>query len=154
MKMMKMKPRPIFALPVLSMLCIVGLLLSGTLNAQTADVVARDAWVRVPLPSKSETALYLVLENHGSQRRAVVSASSDSAAAAEMHQMTMVKMMMVMTPVNQVVIPAKGKTSFSPNGLHIMLYGLKTRPALGDKINVTLKLDDGTTVPVEADVRK
>ncbi len=35
-----------------------------------------------------------------------------------------------------------------------MLFGLKTRPAPGDKINATLKLDDGTTVPVEAIVRK
>jgi len=35
-----------------------------------------------------------------------------------------------------------------------MLFGLKTRPAVGDKLNVTLKLDDGTTVPVEATVRK
>ena len=79
---------------------------------------------------------------------------ADSAAAAEMHQMQMVKMTMVMTPVNQVNIPARGKTSFNPNGLHIMLYGLKTRPVPGDTINVTLKLDDGTTVPVQATVRK
>jgi copper(I)-binding protein len=35
-----------------------------------------------------------------------------------------------------------------------MLYGLKTRPAPGEKIEVTLKLDDGTTLPVEAIVRK
>ena len=68
--------------------------------------------------------------------------------------MTMVRMTMVMTPISQVAIPAKGKTSFNPNGLHIMLYGLKTRPAPGDTINATLKLDDGTTVPVEATVRK
>ena len=152
--MMKIKPGLIFEWRAFLIVFVLGLLFSGVLHAQTADVIARDAWVRVPLPSKSETALYLVLENHSAQRRAVVSASSDSAAAAEMHQMTMVRMTMVMTPVNQVVIPAKGKTSFNPNGLHIMLYGLKTRPAPGDKINITLKLDDGTTVPVEADVRK
>jgi copper(I)-binding protein len=66
----------------------------------------------------------------------------------------MVKMSMVMTPISQVAIPARGKTSFNPNGMHIMLYGLKSRPVPGDTLNVTLKLDDGTTVPVEATVRK
>jgi copper(I)-binding protein len=136
------------------MLCIAGLLFTGTLFAQDAAVTARDAWVRVPLPSKAETALYMVLENHGAERRAVVAASSDAAAALEMHEMTMVKMVMQMTPVTEIRIPAKGRTSLNSNGLHIMMYGLKTRPAVGDTINVTLKLDDGTTVPVTATVRK
>ena len=131
-----------------------GLFLSGALYAQTSDIIARNAWARVPLPSKTETALYVVVENHTSQRRAIVSVSSDSAAAAEMHQMQMVRMSMVMTPVSQVNLPAKGKATFDPNGYHIMLYGLKSRPVPGDTIKVTLKLDDGTTVPVEATVRK
>jgi periplasmic copper chaperone A len=61
---------------------------------------------------------------------------------------------MVMLPVTQIAIPANGKTSLDPNGYHIMLFRLKMRPAVGDKIEVTLKLDDGTTVPVEATVRK
>jgi copper(I)-binding protein len=133
---------------------IAGCLFSNALSAQNADVVARDAWVRVPLKSKMDTALYMMVENHTAQPRAIVSVSTDDAASAELHQMTMTKMMMVMTPVSQVAIPAKGKTSFDPNNFHVMLFGLKARPAVGDKIHVTLKLDDGTTVPVEAIVRK
>ena len=133
---------------------VAGLFLSGALHAQTSDVIAHDGWARVPLPSKTETAVYVVVENHTAQRRAIVSASSDSAVAAEMHQMQMVKMSMVMTPINQVNIPARGKARFDPNGFHIMLYGLKTRPMPGDTINVTLKLDDGTIVPFQATVRK
>jgi copper(I)-binding protein len=136
------------------MLGIAALLSAGTLVAQDAAVTARDAWVRMPLPSKTETAMYVVIENHGAQKKAIVAASSDAAAAVEMHEMKMVKTLMQMTPVAQVVIPAKGKTSFDPNGLHLMLFGLKTRPAIGDTINVTLKLDDGTTVPVAGVVRK
>lgn len=61
---------------------------------------------------------------------------------------------MRMTPVAEIGIPAKGKASLQPNGLHIMMFGLKTRPAAGDTINVTLRLDDGTSVPVAATVRK
>jgi periplasmic copper chaperone A len=139
---------------MLVVISFAGLLFSSALSAQHADVVAVDAWARMPLKSKMDTALYMMVENHTSQSRTIVSVSTDDAAAAELHQMTMTKMMMVMTPVSQVSIPAKGKTSFDPNNFHVMLFGLKTRPAIGDKIHVTLKLDDGTTVPVEAIVRK
>ena len=157
---------------------------AGLVAAQEPAVVAHDAWVRMPAPSKMETALYLVLENHSSQPRAVVSASSDAAAKLEIHEMKTVmkddsmgksggpmnqstggsdssmpmdkpasQPMMAMTPISKIEIPANGKITLAPNGLHIMMFGLKSRPAMGDKINVTLKLDDGFTVPVVAIVK-
>jgi copper(I)-binding protein len=135
-------------------LCAAGLFFEGVLAADDAAVTARDAWVRLPAPSKMDTAMYVTLENHSSQRRAVVAGSSEAAASVELHEMKMDHMVMRMTPVAEVKIPAKGKVSFNPNGLHVMLFGLKTRPVLGDAITVTLKLDDGSTVPVTATVRK
>src|SRR5271169_2935870 len=116
------------AIRVLLIFTLAGLLLCGAVGAQNADVVARDAWARMPLKSKMDTALYMVVENHTAQSRTIVSVSTDDAASAELHQMTMTKMMMVMTPVSQVSIPAKGKTSFDPNNFHVMLFALKTRP--------------------------
>jgi periplasmic copper chaperone A len=148
------KPDSLFRWQTFLALCALGILLAPALGAQTSAFVAHDAWVRLPDKSKTETALYVVVENHTAQPRSIVSASSDIAAQVEMHQMTMVKMMMTMAPVPKVPLPANGKASFDPNGYHIMLFGLKTRPALGDKVKATLKLDDGTTVPVEATVRK
>lgn len=157
-------------------------------RAQSGPVVASDAWVRMPAPSKTETALYMVLENKSSQVRSVVSVTSDAAEKVEMHAMKTIKSsnststgsspmgggdnsmaksdsssmsmgqsdqsMMAMMPIKKIDIPAHGKTTLSPNGLHMMMFGLKERPAPGDKINVTLKLDDGTTIPVVATVRQ
>lgn len=134
--------------------CIAGIFFAGRLAAQEAAVVVRDAWVRMPLPSKNDAALFAVIENHSAQRRSVVSAATDAAAQAELHEMKMEKTVMRMTPVAEISIPAKGKTSLNPSGYHLMLFGLKTRPSVGDMINVTLKLDDGTTVPVTAAFRK
>lgn len=148
------------------------LLFASVLAAQNGAVVAHDAWARIPAPSKMETAVYMVIENHSAQPRAVVSVSSNAADKVEMHQMKMLaaekkeekassmpgmakkEEMMVMTPVTQIAVPANGKSTLSPNGFHLMLFGLKSRPAEGDKLLVTLKLDDGTTVPVTAVVRK
>jgi len=132
----------------------------ATLCAQNATVSAHDAWVRVPAPSKKETAVYMVLENGGSRDQAVVFASSEMAEKVEIHEMKMLKTgstsdstMMVMTPATQITIPGKGKTTVGPNGIHLMLFGLKSNLAAGDKVTVTLKLDDGTAVPVTATVR-
>jgi periplasmic copper chaperone A len=136
------------------MLCAAVVFSAVTLLAQDAAVVARDAWIRLPLPSKSETALYVVLENHSAERRAVLSASSDAAEKVEMHEMKMAGGVMRMTQVPEIGIKAKGKTSLSENGVHLMLFGLKKRPAVGDTIDVTLKLDNGALVPVKAEVRK
>jgi periplasmic copper chaperone A len=134
--------------------CIFIALSAATMSGQEAAVVVRDAWVRVPSPSKTETALYMVIENHSSQKRSLVAAASDAAAKIEMHQMRMEGRVMIMNPVPQIAIPPGGKATLSPNGLHMMLFGLKNRPAAGDNLNVTLKLDDGTTVAVTAAVRK
>lgn len=192
---MRIEHRSLLRNCTFALVAVAALVFSGGLSAQTGGVEAHDAWIRVPAPSKTETALYMVIENHTSQPRAVVSASSDAAAKLEMHEMKMVKQdqsmpksdnsmsmggngssmgqsnssmgqssmamsakpsdqsMMVMMPIHKIVIPANGKATLAPNGLHIMMFGLKSRPAAGDKINVTLKLDDGTTVPVVATVR-
>ena len=104
-----------------------GLLLASAACAQNADVVAHDAWARVPLKASMDTAVYFVIENHTAQPREIISVSTDAAAHAELHQMTMVKMMMVMTPVSQVAVPSHSKTSFDPNSFHVMLFGLSRR---------------------------
>ena len=122
-------------------------------SAHGCSHVVRDAWVCAVPPSKTETALCFVLENHLPQRREIVAASSDAAEKVELHEMKMNRTVMTMTRVASVPIPARGKTAFEPNGLHMVL-GLRARPAVGDTVTVTLKLDDGTTVPVIATVRK
>jgi copper(I)-binding protein len=177
---MKLKQVLLYSLPF-----VVALIVACTLTAQEPGVVAHDAWVRMPMASKTDAALYLVLENHTSQSRAVVSASSDAAAKLELHEMKTVKKddsmakpgesgdksmggsdsmsmstakpadqsMMTMAPVNKFDIPANGKVSLAPDGLHIMMFGLKSKLAVGDKISVTMKLDDGSSVPVVATVK-
>jgi hypothetical protein len=114
---------------------------TGSLTAQTAPVVARDAWAREPAPSRDVTALFVVLENHSAAPRSVVSAFTDAADTAELHEMKMDNGKMSMSPVKQIDLPAGGKTELKPGGLH-------------DTLSVTLTLDDGTKVPVSAIVRK
>jgi copper(I)-binding protein len=127
---------------------------AGSLAGQTAPVIARDGWAREPAPSRDVTAVYVVLENHGATPRAVVAGESDAADKVELHEMKMEGSMMRMSPVKQIEVPAGGRTELKPGGLHVMMFGLKKRPAAGDTLTVTLTLDDGTKVPVTATVRR
>ena len=135
--------------------CVLGVVLSGaTASAQTATVTARNAWVREPSPSNNNTAMFLVLENQGADRRAVLSASTDLAGRVELHEMKMDSGMMRMSPVKQIEVPARGTTELKPGGLHVMLFDLKRRLAAGESMIVTLTFDDGSTVAVRASVKK
>jgi len=126
----------------------------ASLAGQAAPVEAQAAWVRLPAPSKTETAAYMVIVNHGSSARAVVAVSCEQAATAEMHEMRMDGKLMRMNQIQRIDVPANGKTTLAPNGLHVMLLGLKSHPAVGNTMQLTLTLDDGTKVPVTATVRK
>lgn len=138
----------------ITLLLSAALVAALTFAAQESAVVARNAWVRLPLPSKTETALYVTLENHGAERRSVVGGVSEAAGKIELHEMKMIRSAMYMAPVTEVKIPAKGKVSFTPESYHVMLYGLKSKLFVGDSVTVTLRLDNGSTVPITAMVRK
>ena len=151
---MRTKPHRNSLLRLLVICFASGLFCAQAFHAQDNAVVVHDAWIRVPAPSKTETALYMVIENHSSQKRALVSASSDLAGKIEMHQMRMDGRVMIMTPVPQIAIPARGKATLSEGGFHMMMFRLTKRPAVGDTVNVTLMLDDGTSIPITATVKK
>jgi len=143
------------AVAALAAACALGVALSGpSALAQPAAVTARDAWVREPSPSGNNTAMFVVLENQGADRRAVVSASADLAGRAELHEMRMERGMMRMSPVARIDVPAGGSTELKAGGRHVMLFDLKKRVAAGTSMVVTLTFDDGTKATVTAVVRK
>jgi copper(I)-binding protein len=123
-------------------------------GAQSAGVTAHDAWMREPLPSRDVTSVFVVLENAGGEKRAVVSATAAGAEKVELHNMMMTDGMMRMTPVPAIEIAAKGRTELKPGSYHIMVFGLKERPKVGATVPLTLTLDNGQTLPIAAEVRK
>jgi copper(I)-binding protein len=137
----------------------------AALAADNPNVVVQDAWVRMPAASRTETAGYMVIENKSASARSVVSASSPDITKIELHEMKMMSSgkgdakdgmssMMTMMPVAKIDVPAHGRATLAPNGYHLMLFGLKSKLAEGSKVSITLKLDDGSTVPVTASVRR
>lgn len=130
------------------------LFVAGGAEAQTATLTVHDAWVREPMGGRTMTGVFAVVENSGSSPRAIVAAATDAAEKVELHEMKNQGGMMRMSPVKQIEVPAHGKTELKPGSFHVMLFGVKGKPAAGDTINLTLTFDDGSTVTTTAAVRK
>jgi copper(I)-binding protein len=156
---------------------LAGLALGETARAQTETIKALNAWARrAPAMSHGQGAMgkmgkmdkmgsmdkmggggtgavYVTLTNSAAQADALVSASSDAAQAAELHEVKHDGGVMKMRPVTAIPVPAHGKTELKPGGYHIMLVGLKHDLKPGDKVAVTLKFERGGEVRVEAPVK-
>ena len=125
-----------------------------TLTAQSSTVVPNDPWMREPMARAEQTGVFVVLENRSGQARQLVSASSPLADRVELHTMSNENGMMKMTQVKAIDIPANGKAELKPGSFHIMLFGLKERPASGAAVDLTLTFDNGDKLPIKAIVRK
>lgn len=123
-------------------------------RAQTSTIVSNDPWMREPMARADQTGVFVVLENTSSEKRQLVSASSPLADRVELHTMSNENGMMRMMQVKSIDIPANGKAELKPGSFHIMLFGLKDRPASGAAVDLTLTFDNGDKLPIKAVVRK
>ncbi len=98
-------------------------------------------------------AVYVTLSNSGSKADALVSASTDAAQMAELHETSHDAGVMRMRPVKSIPVPAGGKTVLKPGGYHIMLMGLTRDLKPGDKVAVTLKFEHGGETRIEVSVK-
>lgn len=130
------------------------LMVSTAAGAQTSPVTVHDAWVREPMGGRNMTGAFAIVENSGATPRTVVAASSDVSDTVELHEMKNENGMMRMSPVKTFDIPANGKLELKPGSFHVMLFDVKKKLVDGDKVKISLTLDDGTKVETEALVRK
>jgi copper(I)-binding protein len=119
-----------------------------------AALEIRDAYARAVPPGQPNSAVFLTLTNGSAAPRALVAAESPAAEAVELHTHLHEGDMMRMRRVERIEVPAGGRVSLQPGGLHLMLIGLKGNLAPGDQVDLTLSFDDGTQAQVLAPVRK
>ncbi|MBE0669373.1 MAG: copper chaperone PCu(A)C, partial [Anaerolineales bacterium] len=113
---------------------------------------AHGYWARAAL-KEGTSAAYMLLTNHDAEDDALVGASSDVAAAVELHLSKMGDDgTMQMIPQEAIALPANGEVELKPGSYHIMMIGLVKDLNVGDEITLTLHFqnhDDITlTIPV------
>ncbi len=71
------------------------------------------------------SAAYLTIENHGKSADKLVGITCGCADSAMMHRSQTKNGVSSMSMVGELEIPAGGKVEFRPDGLHVMLIGVK-----------------------------
>ena len=99
------------------------------------------------------SAAFMVLKNTSEQDRALVNARSNISKVVELHTHKKEGGMMRMRRVKQIDIKAGSETVLKPGGLHVMFIGLKQQIKAGDKVELELEFDDGTTIKLTVPVK-
>jgi copper(I)-binding protein len=129
------------------------LYLSLTAAAFGCELEVTDPWIREAPPTATALAGYMVLANPGSEDCVVTGVRAKGFGGAMLHRTEQKDGMAHMMHQNEVTVPAGGSVIFEPNGLHIML--MKPQQALerGDRVAVTLVLEDGSENEIAFPVR-
>jgi hypothetical protein len=109
-------------------------------------------WTRVTPPGARTAAFYLEIENKGDMSDRLLSVEGDVADQLSLHNHIMDNGIARMRPVDGIEIPAKGKVSLKPGGLHIMATGMRRSLTEMDRVSLTLIFKNAGRVQVEAAV--
>jgi copper(I)-binding protein len=97
--------------------------------------------------------VYVTISNRGSEADALLSAATDVANTAELHETVEQGGKMVMRPLPKFDVPAGGKLEMKPGSYHIMLLSLKQDLKPGDTVNVGLTFEKAGKIALEAPVK-
>jgi copper(I)-binding protein len=112
----------------------------------------QDAWVR-RASAMGNGAVYVTIRNQGSAPDALLSAATDVADRAELHETMGGSGRMMMQPLAKIDVPAGGTLEMKPGGYHIMLLGLTRDLKPGDTVTLTLRFERAGDMRIQATVR-
>lgn len=105
--------------------------------------------------SGTNTAAFMTLRNPTAQDDRLIAARSDAARVVEIHETIMDGEVMRMHPLEEgVLLPAGETVELSPGGIHIMLIDIQRDLQPGEKVAITLELEQAGSMTVEAEVRQ
>lgn len=134
---------------------LLAIILSGCSAAAAGpQIVQHDAWGRPSPKMAGAGAVYVVIENKGSQADRLIGAISPAAAKVEVHESYMEGDVMKMRPVPAVDVPAGGTLELKPGSYHIMLIDLIKPLERGSHISATLKFENSGNVPLDVEIRE
>lgn len=130
-------------------------LLDDGLEETTSAVTVADAWARNSPMEAENGAIYMTLTSEIDDAVLYADVDISVAAMAEVHETFMNDDgSMGMQMVERVELPAGQPVAFEPGGYHIMLMGLIAPLEVGQTVTVTLTLESGELVVVDAEVRE
>jgi copper(I)-binding protein len=134
----------------------------GALHAadwKVGDLNIAQPWSRATAPGATTGVIYFGIANAGKSDDRLTGISTDVADKAELHKTMMMPGdakgggMMMMDPMPDGVAIAAGQSvTLRPDGMHVMLMGLKRQLKPGDTFPVTLTFEKAGKVDATAEV--
>ena len=131
-----------------------GLIVTACAPPTSAGIQIEDAWARPSPPSGGTSAVYFRVVNRGDMADRLVGCRTVAAEAAEIHHTSMEGDMVHMAPVAGIDVPPGVTVDLAPGGSHVMLLGLATPLAPGDRLVLTLMFEQAGEIEIEAEVRE
>jgi copper(I)-binding protein len=116
------------------------------------DLLISAAWARATVASAPVGAAYFTVTNRGHEADALLAATSPVAASITLHQTTHTGGMARMHESSELVIAPGKQLRAEPNGLHLMLNGLRQPLVAGQTMPLALKFRRTGTVNLQVQV--
>ena len=117
------------------------------------DIVIKDQWIR-PGAEKMATALYLIIENVGTQPDTLYAVDSDVSKTIQIHETYSIGDVMGMREIGKIIIEPESSVKLEPGGKHIMVMRLKRDIKKGDEVEFKLYFKQAGEKIITAPVRK
>ena len=141
---MTIRPR-ILSIAILSLIFLPGC-------AGKPELTLLEAWARPGDPG-TNSAAYLVIENHGSADQ-LVAAESDASAEVQLHRSILHDDGVVEMQRQQFIeIPARGRLVMEPGGFHIMLLDVQRKLEPGQSIQIRLLFEHANPIDAQVQIR-
>jgi copper(I)-binding protein len=109
--------------------------------APAAEIIrVIDPWARATLPGQKVGGVYMEIISPRDAR--LTGVTSPVASAAEVHSMTLEGGTMKMRGVKALDLPAGTPVKLAPGGYHVMLFDLKKPLVAGEKVPLTLRIEE------------
>ncbi len=135
------------------LILILLLIPAGILNAGSS-VVVEDAWLRQAPPDAQVLAGYMSVENMSKKGMIISSLKSNDFAAIVIHDTNMQDGMARMREKGNLEIEGRMRVELMPGGIHLMFMSPKRQLKAGDRVEVEMRFDNGTIVPVTFVVKR
>ncbi len=132
-------------------LIVIAALAAGAAGASPAATLQVErAWARATPPNATVGAAYLTLDTPGRKPDRLLSLSSPRAARVEVHAIVHEGNVAKMRRVESLRVAAGERLLLEPGGMHIMLMGLASPLAEGERIPLLFRFEVAGEVAVEA----
>lgn len=134
---------------------VLGLCLLGSALQVSAQTQVDDAWVRATVAGQQATGAFMTVTASSDSK--LLSVQSPVAKIVQIHESTMKNDVMSMQPVDFVALPAGKAVTLDPHSYHVMLIDLVGQVKEGDKVPLTLTVENANgekeSIKVEAEAR-